>query len=110
MSEQHASRFDAFADVVERNVSRGWFFALCVLIVVLWLPSVLIMSSIDTWQLIINTLTTVITFLLVALLQNTQARFEDAVNARLEEILDKLDGADDPVDDPGNKVREGAGQ
>jgi low affinity Fe/Cu permease len=103
LAEQHASRFDAFADVVERGVSRGWFFAVCVLIVVLWLPSYFITGDVNTWQLIINTLTTVITFLLVALLQNTQARFEDAVNARLEEILDKLDGAADPVDDPGNK-------
>src|SRR3954465_11681285 len=94
-------RFDRFADIIERNVSRGWFFAVCLLLVLLWLPSVFIMGSVDTWQLVINTLTTVITFLLVALLQNTQARFEDAVNARLQEILDKLGGATDPVTDPG---------
>ena len=44
------------------------------LLVVIWAPSILLIHSISTWQLIINTLTTIITFLLVALLQNTQER------------------------------------
>lgn len=100
---EHESRFDAFADAVERNISRGWFFAACCLIVLLWLPSYFVSKDLNTWQLVINTLTTVITFLLIALLSNTQARFEDAVNARLQTIIDVLEGVDDPVTDPGNR-------
>lgn len=101
MGEQ--SRFDAFADVVERNISRGWFFAACCAVILLWLPSYFAVGDLNTWQLIVNTLTTVVTFLLMALLLNTQARFEDAVNARLQMIVDKLEGAHDPVTDPGNR-------
>jgi low affinity Fe/Cu permease len=43
---------------------------------------------VDTWQLIINTVTTIVTFLLVALLQNTQKRAEDAVQRKLNAIAD----------------------
>jgi low affinity Fe/Cu permease len=74
--------FNKFADKASRVVSHAAFFASCVLIVVLWAPSILVVGNIDTWQLIINTLTTIITFLLVALLQNTQQRFEDASNEK----------------------------
>jgi low affinity Fe/Cu permease len=44
--------------------------------VVVWAPSFFVFGNIDTWQLVINTTTTIITFLLVALFQNTQERFE----------------------------------
>jgi low affinity Fe/Cu permease len=54
--------------------SRAVFFAFCVLPIVVWAPSILVFGSIDTWQLIINTATTIITFLMVALLQNSQTR------------------------------------
>ena len=66
--------FDRFAEKVAEIASRAWFFVFCVLLVVLWAPSTLFLGNIDTWQLIINTATTIITFLLVALLQNTQTR------------------------------------
>jgi low affinity Fe/Cu permease len=50
-----------------------------VLVVVLWVPTLWVLPSVDTWQLVINTVTTIITFLLVALLQNTQLRADQAV-------------------------------
>jgi low affinity Fe/Cu permease len=50
-----------------------------VLVVVLWVPTLWVLPSVDTWQLLINTVTTIITFLLVALLQNTQSRADQAV-------------------------------
>jgi len=78
--------FNKFADKIGRVVSHAAFFAACVLIVLLWVPSFFIVGNIDTWQLIINTLTTIITFLLVALLQNTQQRFEDATNEKLNAL------------------------
>jgi low affinity Fe/Cu permease len=82
--------FDRFADVASRIASRAWFFTFCVVLVVLWVPSILIFRSVDTWQLIINTLTTIITFLLVALLQNSQQRADQAVQHKLNAIADSL--------------------
>lgn len=84
------SIFDRFASAVNEFVSRPWFFVFCVLLVVLWAPSFVVLPSIDTWQLIINTATTIVTFLLVALLQNTQKRADDAVQKKLNAIADGL--------------------
>jgi low affinity Fe/Cu permease len=78
--------FDRFADRVEAVVAHAAFFAFCVALVLVWAPSILVFRSVDTWQLVINTATTIITFLLVALLQNTQKRFEDRVDTRLKRI------------------------
>jgi low affinity Fe/Cu permease len=98
--------FDRIADRVAETVASAYFFTACCLLVVLWAPTIwLPHMNVDTWQLIINTATTIITFLMVALLQNDQHRFEKAVNARLEEIIDRLPGAADPVDDEGQKAR-----
>jgi low affinity Fe/Cu permease len=63
------SVFDRFATVTSRWVSQAWFFTTCLLLVVIWVPSFFVLRNIDTWQLVINTVTTIITFLLVALLQ-----------------------------------------
>jgi|SRR4051794_30642356 low affinity Fe/Cu permease len=87
---EHLSPFDRFATATSRLVAGAWFFALCVLLVVIWAPSYLLFRSIDTWQLVINTLTTIVTFLLVALLQNTQTRSDQAVQDKLNEIADAL--------------------
>ena len=51
---------------------------------------ILLIRDIDTWQLIINTLTTIITFLMVALLQNSQTRADQAVQHKLNAIADML--------------------
>ena len=82
--------FDRFADLVSRFVSRAWFFVACVLLVLIWAPSLPLFSSVDTWQLIINTATTIITFLLVALLQNTQWRGDEATSRKLDATADGL--------------------
>ncbi len=55
-----------------------------------WAPTYLLVGNFDTYQLIINTPTTIITFLLVALLQNTQRRSEQAVQKKLDAIADGL--------------------
>ncbi len=57
---------------------------------VLWLPSYFLLADLNTWQLIINTLTTIVTFLMVALLQNTQTRAEAALQQKLNAIADAL--------------------
>lgn len=84
------SFFDRFATTINRFVSRAWFFMFCLLLVVVWVPSYLVLRNVDTWQLIINTLTTIITFLLVALLQNTQTRADNALQHKLNGIADAL--------------------
>ena len=64
-------------------------------LVVVWLPSILVIKTVDTWQLIINTVTTIVTFLLVALLQNTQERSDQATQQKLNALaqgLASLDG------------------
>src|SRR5881275_1956306 len=82
--------FDRFAGRASTVVSRAPFFTFCVLLIVLWLPSYFLFPNIDTWQLIINTVTTIVTFLLVALLQNSQTRADMAVQQKLNAIAEAL--------------------
>jgi low affinity Fe/Cu permease len=84
------SKFDRAATLVANQVSRAWFFALCVMLVLVWAPSYFVIGNLDTWQLIINTATTIVTFLLVALLQNTQYRADQAVQKKLNAIVEAL--------------------
>jgi low affinity Fe/Cu permease len=97
------TRFDRLASAVAELVAKAWFFCVCALIVVIWAPSIWLIKDVDTWQLIINTLTTIITFLLVALLQNTQYRSDRAaqqkLNAIVEALADLMEGmaAQDPT-------------
>ena len=81
--------FDRFATKTATFASRAWFFAACLLLVIIWAPTIAFFN-IDTWQLIINTATTIVTFLLVALLQNTQTRADEAVQHKLNAIADGL--------------------
>ena len=82
--------FDRFAGRASDIVARAPFFAFCILLVIIWLPSYFAFSNVDTWQLIINTVTTIVTFLLVALLQNSQKRSDEAVQDKLNAIADGL--------------------
>lgn len=84
------SLFDRFATYTARFASRAWFFVACVLLVVIWAPSYFVIGTLDTWQLIINTATTIVTFLLVALLQNTQMRADEATQDKLNAIAQGL--------------------
>jgi len=84
------SVFDRFAKVTAGFFSKPWFFAICVLLVIVWAPSILLIHNVDTWQLIINTATTIVTFLMVALLQNTQTRNDESTQDKLNAIADGL--------------------
>ena len=81
--------FDRFAQWASQIASRAVFFSVCVLIVVLWAPTIFLMKF-DTSQLLINTTTTIITFLMVALLQNSQSRADKAIQHKLNAIADSL--------------------
>ena len=82
--------FDRFAGHASLIASRAVFFAGCVMLVVVWAPTILFLRDIDTWQLIINTATTIVTFLMVALLQNSQTRSDQAIQHKLNAIADGL--------------------
>jgi low affinity Fe/Cu permease len=84
------SFFDRFATRAASFVSRAWFFTACVVLVVIWAPSIAIIQDINTWQLIINTITTIVTFLLVALLQNTQTRNDEATQDKLNALAEGM--------------------
>jgi hypothetical protein len=86
------SIFDRFAGHASAVVSRAPFFTFCVVLVLVWLPSYMVFRNIDTWQLVINTITTIVTFLLVALLQNTQERTDAAGQQKLNAIAQGLAG------------------
>lgn len=90
VSGKDMSPFDHMAEAASNFASKAWFFALCVLLILVWAPSILFIGSVDTWQLIINTATTIITFLMVALLQNSQTRANEAVQHKLNAIADGL--------------------
>jgi low affinity Fe/Cu permease len=81
--------FDRFAGHASRIASRAPFFAGCVLLILVWAPT-LAFLQLDTWQLLINTATTIVTFLLVALLQNSQTRNDQATQHKLNAIADGL--------------------
>jgi low affinity Fe/Cu permease len=68
-------------------------FGSALLIIVVWLVTGPVFHFSDTWQLIINTATTIVTFLMVFLIQNTQNRDAKAVHLKLDELIRALKGA-----------------
>ena len=89
-AEAHRGSFDRFAERSAELVSKAPFFAFCVALVVVWAPGYFLVDDFDTYQLLINTPTTIITFLLVALLQNTQRRAERAFHKKLDALADGM--------------------
>lgn len=110
----HVSRFDRFAGWAAAVAGRAGFFAACIVLVVVWAPSIVVIHSVDTWQLVINTVTTIVTFLLVALLQNSTSRAgqaeqhkQNAVAAALAALMDAFVADLHDVDDAGAVVAGG---
>jgi uncharacterized membrane protein len=89
-TNNHKGFFDRFAEASSNLVSRAPFFVFCVLLVMIWLPTYPFVKDFDTWQLLINTPTTILTFLLVAILQNSQRRAEHAMQKKLDALADGL--------------------
>ena len=70
-----------------------WVFIANVLLILLWLASGPLFQYSDSWQLIVNTITTVITYLAVFLIQNTQNRDSKALHLKLDELIASVEGA-----------------
>lgn len=84
------SGFDRFAEAASEIASHARFFVACVLLVAVWAPSYFLFGNVNTWQLVINTATTIVTFLMVALLQNAQRRSDVAMHEKLNALADGL--------------------
>jgi low affinity Fe/Cu permease len=82
-----AAGFQLFATKSSHWVGSKWAFALAVASIVLWGAAGHHFRYSDTWQLVVNTATTVVTFLIVFLIQNTQNRDARAIHLKLDEII-----------------------
>jgi low affinity Fe/Cu permease len=80
-------RFSRFASRTAQFVGHPYMFMLAVFVLVLWAVSGPFFHFSDTWQLIINTGTTIVTFLVVFLIQNTQNRDAKALHLKLDELI-----------------------
>jgi low affinity Fe/Cu permease len=83
------SAFTKFATKTAKLTGRPMTFIACCLFIVAWAASGPLFGFSDTWQLIVNTTTTIITFLMVFLIQNTQNRDNAAIQAKLDELIRK---------------------
>jgi len=87
------SWFSRFATAAARASGRPATFVLAALIVAVWAITGPIFGFSDTWQLVINTGTTIVTFLMVFLIQNTQNRDSEAMQVKIDELIRALEGA-----------------
>ena len=85
--------FGVFARKTSTVLGSAWAFVIAILIIVVWAMTGPAFHYSDTWQLIINTGTTIVTFLMVFLIQNTQNRDAKAVHLKLDELIRALGGA-----------------
>jgi low affinity Fe/Cu permease len=91
--------FGQFAASASGWLGSKWAFAGAGLVIVIWALLGPIFHFSDTWQLVINTGTTIVTFLMVFLIQNTQNRDARAINLKLNELIRSIDKARDQMID-----------
>ena len=100
--DDHRSWFETFVEATHRRVSEAPFFFVCVAIVVLWLASAPLFSSAKSWQVVIHTVSSVLTLLLLVLLENAGRRDAEAAQEKLNVLAEALAalmdsrGSDDP--------------
>jgi len=107
--ETKGDRFGKFAASASGWLGSKWAFLGAISIIVLWAVTGPIFRYSDTWQLVINTGTTIVTFLMVFLIQNTQNRDARAINLKLNELIYATDTAGDQMMDIESFERRRAG-
>lgn len=85
--------YSRFAKAAARFCGRPRVFILALLVILVWIVTGPIFQYSDTWQLVINTGTTIVTFLMVFLIQNAQNRDAAALQAKLDEVIRAIDKA-----------------
>jgi low affinity Fe/Cu permease len=93
------SGFLRFSRAVSHVAGTPYAFAGAFAVVVVWAVTGPVFGFSDTWQLVINTGTTIVTFLIVFLIQNTQNRDAEAVQLKLDELIRAVKGADNALMD-----------
>jgi low affinity Fe/Cu permease len=86
--------FAKVANLVAYMTGRPLTFTICCIMVVIWAATGPVFHFSDTWQLVINTGTTIVTFLMVFLIQNTQNRESEALHAKLDELIRAMEKAE----------------
>lgn len=97
MSNSKHSWFTRFARHASHFAGRPVTFAAASSIIVLWAAAGPVFGFSDTWQLVINTSTTIITFLMVFLIQNTQNRDSEAIQIKLDSLVKAASGIDNAL-------------
>ncbi len=92
-SKSLVQRWEQAAHAITEWSGEPWMFGAAVLIIVLWAASGPLFGFSDTWQLVINTGTTIITFLMVFIIQQTQNKDTQALELKLNEIVAAISGA-----------------
>ncbi len=92
-------RFRKFAQWISEITGSSWAFILAASSIVVWVVTGPIFKFSDTWQLVINTGTTIVTFLMVFLIQNTQNRDSKAIQLKLDELIRAVSDADNSMID-----------
>jgi low affinity Fe/Cu permease len=95
--ENGAGGFQKFANRIAALSGNRWTFVVALTTIAIWAASGPYFHYSDTWQLVINTGTTIITFLMVFLIQNTQNRDARALHLKLDEVIRALRPADDEM-------------
>jgi low affinity Fe/Cu permease len=93
LSNKNASFFTRFASAVSRATGSPYAFVIAVAVVLVWGISGPLFGFSDTWQLVINTGTTIVTFLMVFAIQASQNRDSEAIQVKLDELIRSIDGA-----------------
>lgn len=91
--------FNLFAKSTSHIVGHPLTFIMAIIAIIVWAGLGRVFHYSDTWQLIINTGTTIITFLVVFLIQNTQNRDTEILNIKLDELIKAIKGADNKIID-----------
>jgi low affinity Fe/Cu permease len=91
--QTHGDAFGKFAAAASNWLGSKWAFVGAIVVIVTWAFTGPIFHYSDTWQLVINTGTTIITFLMVFIIQNTQNRDARAINLKLDELIHAIDTA-----------------